>query len=111
MVGLKQVMRLPVLAAIIVGDDPASQVYVGHKQKACAQTGIDSELFKLPSATSQEELLDLVEKLNQDPRISGILVQLPVPDHIDTTAVLAAIDVKKDVDCFHPEKRWINDPR
>lgn len=92
----------PGLAVIIVGDDPASRVYVNSKKKACAEIGVYSEEHALPASTSQEELLGLIAKLNQDPKIHGILVQLPLPDHLDEKAVLYAIDPKKDVDGFHP---------
>ena len=92
----------PGLAVIIVGNDPASRVYVNNKKKACAEVGIYSEEYALPEETMQQELLDLVEKLNKDDRISGILVQLPLPKHIDEKTVLYAIDPKKDVDAFHP---------
>ncbi len=92
----------PGLAVVIVGDDPASRVYVNSKKKACADIGVYSEEHALPAETSQEELLALIAKLNQDPKIHGILVQLPLPDHLDEKAVLYAIDPKKDVDGFHP---------
>lgn len=92
----------PGLAVIIVGDDPASRVYVNNKKKACEECGIYSEEYALPAETSQEELLELIEKLNKKDDISGILVQLPVPKHIDETTIINAIDPKKDVDAFHP---------
>lgn len=90
------------LAVIIVGDDPASQVYVRNKEKACEECGIYSEKYALPEETTQEELLKLIDELNHKESISGILVQLPVPKHIDEKAVINAIDPKKDVDAFHP---------
>ncbi len=92
----------PGLAVIIVGDDPASRVYVNNKKKACEECGIYSEEYALPAETSQEELLELIDKLNNKNDISGILVQLPVPKHIDETTIINAIDPKKDVDAFHP---------
>jgi methylenetetrahydrofolate dehydrogenase (NADP+)/methenyltetrahydrofolate cyclohydrolase len=92
----------PGLAVVLVGDDPASAVYVRNKAKACEQTGIYSEVHRLPAETTQAELLELVDKLNRDPNIHGILVQLPLPDHIDEAAVIDAIAVEKDVDGFHP---------
>jgi len=92
----------PHLAAVLVGDDPASAVYVRNKQKACEQTGIASTLHRLSSETTQQELLDLVHQLNTDPSIHGILVQLPLPDQIDELAILDAVTPLKDVDAFHP---------
>lgn len=85
-----------------MGEDPASQVYVRNKERACAECGIYSEKYALPEETSQEELLSLIDTLNKKSSISGILVQLPVPEHIDEKAVINAIDPKKDVDAFHP---------
>ncbi len=92
----------PGLAVVIVGDDPASRTYVNNKKKACAQVGIYSEEYALPAATTQQELMDLVEKLNQKKEINGILVQSPLPDGLDEEAVVEAIDPEKDVDAFHP---------
>lgn len=92
----------PGLAVIIVGDDPASRVYVNNKKKACAECGIYSEEYALSAETSQEELLKLIDELNGRNDISGILVQLPVPKHIDEKTIINAIDPKKDVDAFHP---------
>lgn len=92
----------PGLAVIIVGDDPASKVYVNNKKKACAQIGIYSEEYALDAETTQDELLKLIDKLNKADNISGILVQLPVPKHIDEETIINAIDPKKDVDAFHP---------
>lgn len=92
----------PGLAVVLVGEDPASRVYVTMKEKACAATGIYSDEHKLPAETSQQELLELVDQLNNDERIDGILVQLPLPDHIDEDCVLNAISPLKDVDGFHP---------
>lgn len=92
----------PGLATILVGEDPASQVYVGAKEKTSLALGIYSERHDLPADTSEEELLALIDKLNKDPRIHGILVQLPLPKHINETRVLYAVDPKKDVDGFHP---------
>lgn len=90
------------LAVIQVGDDPASTVYVGNKKKACEYIGIRSESYELPEETTEEALLDLIGRLNGDDRVNGILVQLPVPDHIDEDKIIRAISPKKDVDGFHP---------
>ena len=92
----------PGLAVIIVGEDPASQVYVCNKRKACDEVGFYSESYELPAETTQEELEALVEKLNNDDNIHGILVQLPLPKHLDETRVLLKINPEKDVDAFHP---------
>lgn len=92
----------PGLAVIIVGDDPASRVYVNSKKKACEEIGIYSEEYALPEKTTQDELLTLIEKLNDDKKICGILVQLPLPKHIDEETVINKISPKKDVDAFHP---------
>lgn len=91
------------LAVIQVGQDPASTVYVGNKKKACAYIGIQSVAYELPEETTEEELLEIIHKLNQDDSIYGILVQLPVPKHIHEDHVIQAIDPKKDVDGFHPQ--------
>ena len=91
------------LAVILVGNDPASTVYVGNKKKACEYTGIRSESYELTEDTSEKELLDLVERLNNDDKIDGILVQLPLPKHIDEDKVIRSISPDKDVDGFHPE--------
>jgi methylenetetrahydrofolate dehydrogenase (NADP+)/methenyltetrahydrofolate cyclohydrolase len=93
---------VPGLATILVGEDEASKVYVGQKEKTCKELGIYSERINLPGKTTETELLALVEKLNKDSRIHGILVQLPLPKHINETNVLYAINPKKDVDGFHP---------
>ena len=90
------------LAVIQVGEDPASSVYVRNKKKACEYIGITSVSYEIPEDSTQQELLDLVEKCNKDPKINGILVQLPLPPHMDEDAVTHAIDPKKDVDGFHP---------
>ncbi|HEY3196378.1 MAG TPA: bifunctional methylenetetrahydrofolate dehydrogenase/methenyltetrahydrofolate cyclohydrolase FolD [Nitrospirales bacterium] len=92
----------PGLAAILVGDDPASQLYVKNKQKACEAVGIYVADHRLPSSTSQEDLLALIDKVNRDPRIHGILVQLPLPKQIDSKVVLNAVSPEKDADGFHP---------
>jgi methylenetetrahydrofolate dehydrogenase (NADP+)/methenyltetrahydrofolate cyclohydrolase len=92
----------PGLAVILVGEDPASKVYVGNKEKACRQLGVYSEVHRLPETTTEKELLALVQRLNRDEKIHGILVQLPLPRHISEKAVIDAIDVNKDVDGFHP---------
>jgi len=93
----------PGLAVVIVGDDPASQVYVRSKRKLTTDIGMESFAHSLPGDTSQEDLLDLVYQLNGNPAVNGILVQLPVPEHIDSQAVIEAIDPRKDVDGLHPE--------
>ena len=90
------------LAVIIVGEDPASKVYVGNKKRACEKLGIVSYEYALPESTSLQELLDLVNELNARDDVNGILCQLPLPKHLDETAVINAIDPDKDVDCFHP---------
>lgn len=92
----------PGLAVIIVGEDPASQVYVRNKRRACDEIGYYSESYELPANTTQEELNTLVDKLNADPHIHGILCQLPLPKHLDENQVILRIDPKKDVDAFHP---------
>ena len=91
----------PGLAVVILGDDPASRVYVNNKKKACELVGFKSEEYALPAETTQQELLNLVETLNNKDDINGILVQLPLPKHLDDKAVIAAINPKKDVDAFH----------
>ncbi|EGQ9203820.1 bifunctional methylenetetrahydrofolate dehydrogenase/methenyltetrahydrofolate cyclohydrolase FolD [Vibrio cholerae] len=95
-------LRAPGLAVVLVGEDPASQVYVGSKRRACEEVGFVSKSFDLPATASEEALLSLVEELNNDPQIDGILVQLPLPAGIDTTKVLESIHPEKDVDGFHP---------
>ena len=92
----------PGLAVIIVGNDPASQVYVRNKKKACEEVGFYSESYELPAETTQEELLLLIERLNNDEKINGILVQLPLPKHLNETEILLKIRPEKDVDAFHP---------
>jgi methylenetetrahydrofolate dehydrogenase (NADP+)/methenyltetrahydrofolate cyclohydrolase len=93
---------VPGLVTVLVGADPASQVYVGAKEKTSKELGIYSERYDLPEKTTQEELIKLINKLNKDPKINGILVQLPLPKHLNEEEVLYAIDPKKDVDGFHP---------
>lgn len=90
------------LAVVKVGEDPASAVYVRNKEKACEYIGINSKKIEMPEETTEEELLQLVNDLNTDPAINGILVQLPLPKHIDENKILLAIDPMKDVDGFHP---------
>ena len=92
----------PGLAVVIVGSDPASRIYVNNKKKACQEVGIYSEEYALPEGTAQAELLALVDRLNHDPKISGILVQSPLPGGLDESGLVEAIDPKKDVDAFHP---------
>ena len=99
---LKKQGVTPGLAVIIVGNDPASEIYVRNKERACEQCGFYSEKYALPEETTQEELLGLIAQLNESPAISGILCQMPVPKHISEQAVIDAIDPKKDVDAFHP---------
>ena len=92
----------PGIAVIIVGEDPASQVYVRNKKRACEEVGFYSESYELPADTTQDELLSLIDRLNSDENIHGILCQLPLPKHLDETAVLLRIKPEKDVDAFHP---------
>jgi methylenetetrahydrofolate dehydrogenase (NADP+) / methenyltetrahydrofolate cyclohydrolase len=92
----------PELDVIVVGDNPASKVYVGQKEKKCLELGMGSQTHRLPEDTSEADLLALVDKLNHDPSVSGLLVQLPLPGHIDEKKVIDAIDPAKDVDGFHP---------
>ncbi|WP_448605767.1 bifunctional 5,10-methylenetetrahydrofolate dehydrogenase/5,10-methenyltetrahydrofolate cyclohydrolase [Neorickettsia risticii] len=94
---------VPSLRVVIVGENPASQVYVRSKQKKAESLGIDARTIALPKETSEEELIRLVESLNSDISVNAILVQLPLPSHINTTRIIESIDSKKDVDCFHPE--------
>ena len=93
----------PGLAVIIVGNNPASQVYVRNKKKACEEVGFHSEVYELDEATTNDELLALIDKLNRDDKIHGILTQLPLPSHLDEKGIILNIDPKKDVDAFHPE--------
>ncbi|MDD3518562.1 MAG: bifunctional methylenetetrahydrofolate dehydrogenase/methenyltetrahydrofolate cyclohydrolase FolD [Chromatiales bacterium] len=95
-------LRAPGLAVILVGDDPASQIYVRNKRKACAESGILSVSHDLPADTTQTELLAMIDRLNDDPTVDGILVQLPLPPHIDDETVIERIRADKDVDGFHP---------
>ncbi|MBI2237348.1 MAG: bifunctional methylenetetrahydrofolate dehydrogenase/methenyltetrahydrofolate cyclohydrolase [Actinobacteria bacterium] len=92
----------PGLAAVLVGDDPASHIYVGSKQKACAEVGMYSERVELPAGSTQAEVLAEIDRLNADPKISGMIVQLPVPDHISELALQMAVAPEKDVDCLGP---------
>ncbi|WP_193075381.1 bifunctional methylenetetrahydrofolate dehydrogenase/methenyltetrahydrofolate cyclohydrolase FolD [Pseudomonas sp. FME51] len=98
----EQGLRIPGLAVILVGSDPASQVYVAHKRKDCEEVGFISRSHDLPADTKQEELLALIDTLNADPEIDGILVQLPLPTHLDSSLLLERIRPDKDVDGFHP---------
>ncbi len=100
--GLREKGIVPGLGVILVGEDPASQSYVTAKERACAEIGIYSDDNHLPADTSQEDLLALIQKMNADPRINGILVQLPLPSQMNEAEVLLAIDPSKDVDGFHP---------
>lgn len=92
----------PCLAVVLVGNDPASMVYVNNKKKACEKVGILSRSYELPEDTEEKDLLALVEQLNMDNSVHGVLVQLPLPPQIDEEKVILAVDPKKDVDCFHP---------
>ncbi|MHB0957355.1 MAG: bifunctional methylenetetrahydrofolate dehydrogenase/methenyltetrahydrofolate cyclohydrolase FolD [Pirellulaceae bacterium] len=94
---------IPKLSAVLVGADPASQVYVRNKRRACQRVGIASALHQLPAEASEDELLEVIARLNADPSVHGILVQLPLPARMDATRVLDAVDPAKDVDAFHPE--------
>src|SRR5512145_2160729 len=98
----QQDQRIPGLAVILVGSDPASEVYVAHKRKDCQEVGFISRAYDLDATTSQEELLSLIDSLNQDPAVDGILVQLPLPRHLDASQLLERISPDKDVDGFHP---------
>ena len=100
---LKEVGHSCCLAVIQVGSDPASSVYVGNKKKACAYIGIESLAYELPEETTEEKLLAIIEQLNQDDHVHGILCQLPLPKHINEDRVIAAISPEKDVDGFHPQ--------
>lgn len=99
---LKEKGVTPGLAVILVGDDPASKVYVNNKKKACAQVGIYSEEYLLPADTDEKTLLDLIAKLNADKNISGVLLQAPIPSHLDYRKISETINPAKDVDAFHP---------
>ena len=95
--------RMPHLAAILVGNDPASETYVANKEKACAEVGMCSSVYKVPENISEKELLDTIHFINNDDEIDGLIVQLPLPKHINVEKVIASIDPKKDVDGFHPQ--------
>ncbi len=99
---LKEKGIVPKLSVVLVGDDPASKVYVRNKEKSAAKVGIVSETIKLSAETTEEELVDLVKKLNRDPEVNGILVQLPLPDHISKDRIIETISPEKDADGFHP---------
>jgi len=99
----QEIQKVPGLTVIIVGEDPASQVYVRNKAKSCNEIGMASEVIELPESTTQEELLKKIEELNHTPDVHGILVQQPLPKHIDEFAITLAIAPEKDVDGFHPE--------
>ena len=98
----QQGLRTPGLAVILVGSDPASQVYVSHKRKDCEEVGFLSQAYDLPSDTTQQALADLIDRLNDDPAIDGVLLQLPLPEHLDASKLLERIRPDKDVDGFHP---------
>lgn len=99
----QQGLRAPGLAVVLVGQDPASEIYVAHKRRACEEVGFTSFAYNLPSDTSQQELLNLIDKLNAENDVDGILVQLPLPEQIDKNKILDAISPDKDVDGFHPQ--------
>ncbi len=99
---VQEMKKKPGLAVILVGEDPASKVYVRNKNLACEEVGIYSEMYTLPTETTRDQLLSLVEQLNESPNIHGILVQLPLPKHLDAEEVIMAINPEKDVDAFHP---------
>ncbi|MDI9474941.1 MAG: tetrahydrofolate dehydrogenase/cyclohydrolase catalytic domain-containing protein, partial [Bacillota bacterium] len=99
---LKEKGVTPGLAVVLVGEDPASQIYVRNKHKACEEVGIYSRKITLPEETTEEEILKIIDELNNDPEIDGILVQLPLPKHIDPDKVILSISPDKDVDGFHP---------
>ncbi|AMB87821.1 bifunctional methylenetetrahydrofolate dehydrogenase/methenyltetrahydrofolate cyclohydrolase [Pseudomonas agarici] len=98
----QQGLRMPGLAVILVGSDPASQVYVSHKRKDCEEVGFISQAYDLPGETTQQALTDLIDRLNDDPSIDGVLLQLPLPAHLDASRLLERIRPDKDVDGFHP---------
>jgi methylenetetrahydrofolate dehydrogenase (NADP+) / methenyltetrahydrofolate cyclohydrolase len=99
---LKAGKRRPGLAVVLIGSDPASQVYVGSKRRSCEEIGFKSDSYDLPETATETELLTLIDKLNNDDEVDGILVQLPLPDHIDTDSIIEHIAPHKDVDGFHP---------
>lgn len=99
---LKQHDSAPGLAVVLLGDDPASQIYVHHKRKACARVGFNTYAYDLPSETTEHSLLELIDNLNENPEIHGILVQLPLPPHVNARAIIERIKPSKDVDGFHP---------
>ena len=98
----KEKNRVPGLAVLLVGDDPASHIYVKMKEKACEETGVYSIIHKMPQSIDEETVIKTIEMMNLNSNIDGILIQLPLPKHIDTTRILEAVDAKKDVDGFHP---------
>lgn len=99
---LEQGLRAPGLAVVLVGSDPASEIYVKHKRRACEEVGFNSVAYDLPADTQQDELFELIDKLNSDPQVDGILVQLPLPEHFSSEAIIDRIKPEKDVDGFHP---------
>lgn len=99
---LKTQNIVPKLVAVLVGDNPASQVYVRNKGKTCVELGMDNETITMPAETTEKTLLELIQKLNNDPTVSGILIQLPLPKQINESSVINSIAPEKDVDCFHP---------
>ena len=105
---IKQLAIKPGLAVVLVGNDSASQVYVGMKKKACLEAGINSFSHELPATTTEKELLELIDKLNNQPEVHGILVQSPVPSHINEQKIVEAINPQKDVDGFHPMTPFVS---
>lgn len=99
---VEQGRRAPGLAVVLIGNDPASVIYVSNKRKACEEVGITSHSYDLPAETTQEELIQLINELNQSDRIDGILIQLPLPKHINERTIIEHIKPEKDVDGFHP---------
>ncbi len=111
---LKKRGIIPGLAVFLVGEDNASKIYVKNKEKACQELGIASYIYRFPQNTNEKKLLKMIKKANRDEKIHGILVQLPLPSHIDELKVIFSINPKKDVDCFHPEnlgKMFLGFPR
>ena len=105
---VSKLVTKPGLAVVLVGDDPASHTYVGMKKKACLEAGINSFSHELPASTTEEDLLELIAKLNQQPEVHGILVQSPVPKHINEHKIVEAINPQKDVDGFHPMTPFVS---
>jgi methylenetetrahydrofolate dehydrogenase (NADP+)/methenyltetrahydrofolate cyclohydrolase len=103
---LKLLEEKPSLSVILVGSDKASEIYVKMKEKACNEVGIKFNLYRFPKNVQEDELIDFIDRLNKKPDVNGIIVQMPVPEHINTAHIFETIDPLKDVDCFHPLNRW-----